>query len=571
MRVINRLKHALVLVWRSEPFFQQMTFFMRYWRTIPILPGNRLLSYALCLGGIAGSQVCAQTIPSAEQLADGALSSVAADGSWSVESGLQLQGLDAAWYNTAKGDYFRKVRAKVDAVVAANTDTGMIGSEANTLFARQLLLLYRVTLDVKYYRAAAAIRAQLADACEADSIGASCRAEPFLAEYAMVFQEPNEFAKVARQFKQRDHSAHTGADRAWLAAALVDALVCYPSDDAGRAELVAMLHRLADEGNNSVDEPLMVYAMAKGARLGYLPATDSGVALKAWKAIARPAGSEPGSGAALVASAEIELAPTATRARGETVLIDAWYNSQQRKNAAGQMESFHYKWSDMADSGYSLVGHMFRSFGAAPGTLDSAPTRESLRNAQFYLIVSPDIPVKNPHPHYMTEHDAGEIAEWVKEGGVLVMMENDPANADLTHLNLLADHFGIHFDDVLHHHILGEHVEDGAMPVDGKGPLFHHSHTLYMKDTCAISLHGRATALFSDRGDVVMASAKFGRGTVFASVDPWIYNEYADGRKNRNIYDQFDNFAGGMEVVEWLVQQLPQAGKNPRKKENRAP
>jgi len=151
----------------------------------------------------------------------------------------------------------------------------------------------------------------------------------------------------------------------------------------------------------------------------------------------------------------------------------------------------------------------------------------------------------------------------VRQGGVLILMENDPPNADLAHLNLLADRFGIHFDDVLHHHIIGEQVEDGRIPVAAGGPLFKRDHTLYMKDTCAISLHGSAQELLRDRGDVVMATAKSGRGTVFAMVDPWLYNEYTDGRKNPVIYGRFDNFAAGKEFVEWLIQQQPRTKSAP--------
>jgi unsaturated rhamnogalacturonyl hydrolase len=54
-----------------------------------------------------------------------------------------------------------------------------------------------------------------------------------------------------------------------------------------------------------------------------------------------------------------------------------------------------------------------------------------------------------------------------------------------------------------------------------------------------------------------MATAKYGRGTVFAAVDPWLYNEYTDGRKNPRIYNQFDNYSGGKELVQWLLQQHP--------------
>ena len=71
-------------------------------------------------------------------------------------------------------------------------------------------------------------------------------------------------------------------------------------------------------------------------------------------------------------------------------------------------------------------------------------------------------------------------------------MENDPPNAELSISIYWQTDFGIHFDDVLHHHIIGEQVEDGRIPVAAEGPLFHHSHTLYMKDTCAILLSGTA-------------------------------------------------------------------------------
>ena len=62
-----------------------------------------------------------------------------------------------------------------------------------------------------------------------------------------------------------------------------------------------------------------------------------------------------------------------------------------------------------------------------------------------------------------------------------------------------------------------------------------------------------------------MAMAKYGRGTVFAAVDPWLYNEYTDGRRNPQIYGQFDNFTGGKEVVRWLLEQRPDANSGTRK------
>src|SRR5262249_46365 len=125
------------------------------------------------------------------------------------------------------------------------------------LYGRQLLLLHRVTLAPKYYTAAAAVRAQLAALCDTGSSHDSvCTAEAFLAEYAAVFQEPQEFANLTRDFQQWDQLARwpggkEGPDEqhdrsvAWLAASLVDALPYYPENHAGRNELIAILNRIA--------------------------------------------------------------------------------------------------------------------------------------------------------------------------------------------------------------------------------------------------------------------------------------------------------------------------------------
>lgn len=269
----------------------------------------------------------------------------------------------------------------------------------------------------------------------------------------------------------------------------------------------------------------------------------------------QPASSDPTSiGASLLARTGWEVAPTASVAGGETVMVDAWFNSQRRQNPAGDKEYFHYKWNDYSDTGFSTFGHIFASHGATLDTLYQAPTKDRLKSAQVYIIVSPDNPAKNPHPHYVQQEDADEVAGWVKRGGVLVMMENDPANADIAHLNLIADRFGIHFENVLNHHVIGDQFAPGYIPVSGGGPPFRHSHMLYMKDTCAISVKRPAKALLEDKFGVVIATAKYGKGTVVAVVDPWLYNEYVGHGK---VLPRQDNYEAGEEFVTWLLKQVP--------------
>jgi unsaturated rhamnogalacturonyl hydrolase len=245
--------------------------------------------------------------------------------------------------------------------------------------------------------------------------------------------------------------------------------------------------------------------------------------------------------------------PKATIGSGDTVLLDAWYNSQKRKDAAGQLVFFHYKWNDVTDSGYSLLGQTFNRFGATTKTLYVAPTVKELSQAQVYIIVSPDIPVKNPNPHYMQPGEAAQIEQWVKSGGVLMIMENDPANADLDHLNLLSEKFGIHFNNVVRNQVKDDQFEMGRLLMAGGGPIFRDTHTLFMKDICTITAKAPATAVFVDHGDTIMAVAKSGKGTVFAAADPWLYNEYTDGHKLPATYD---NLPAGKELVRWILQQV---------------
>ncbi len=280
---------------------------------------------------------------------------------------------------------------------------------------------------------------------------------------------------------------------------------------------------------------MFTYALQKGVRLGYLPSSYSENAARAWSGILShfiqvdasgavtltgtvkavglggdpyrdgsyayyvdaPVGSNDpkGVGAFLLASSEMELAPEANLARGKTVMLDAWFNSQQRLNAAGQSEYFHYKWNDYSYSGFSIFGHMFTNHGARLDTLYQAPTLSGLKNAQIYIIASPDNLAKNAHPHYVDAQDADQVAKWVRQGGVLVLMENDPGNADIAHMDLLADRFGIHFDDVLRHHIVGETFGPGYIPVTrGRAGLLPSPYPLHERHLRDFSEGSRGAA-----------------------------------------------------------------------------
>lgn len=600
-----------------------------------------------------------------ERWPDGRFTPAGVDGKWNYELGTLLEGFDAVWMSTADGRYYNYIKSAVDqyvtpdgAIPTLNPDEHQLD---NILLGRQLLLLYGVTLNDRYAKAAKFLYEQLQQQPRNASGGfwhkqrypnqmwldGLYMAEPFYAEYAATFDHPEAFKDITLQFRLVDKNlrdSKTGllfhgwdeskqerwADKqtglssqlwargmGWHMMALVDTLNYYPAEDLGRTELIAELERDAaavakvqDRATGLwyqvLDKPngpgnylessascMFVYALAKGVRRGYLPASYLSNAERGYQGIlshfvqasgndvsltgtvkVSGLGGDPyrdgtyayyvgektgtndpkGVGAFLLASTEIETSSNAKLGRGKTILLDAWFNSQKRADAFGRQVSFHYKWNDLSDSGYSLLGHLFRSFGATTTTLYTAPTPEGLSKAQVYIIVSPDIPVKNPHPNYMRQQDAAVVADWVNAGGVLMILENDPDNADLDHLNLLSDVFGTHFNSILRKHVIGRQWDMGKVAVQAEGPIFHDAHTIYVKDVSTISVKTPAVAQLADNGDILLATSKYGKGTVFAITDPWLYNEYTDGRK---LPMEYDNFAAGKEAVRWILTQVP--------------
>jgi unsaturated rhamnogalacturonyl hydrolase len=233
--------------------------------------------------------------------------------------------------------------------------------------------------------------------------------------------------------------------------------------------------------------------------------------------------------------------------------MDAWFNSQTRKNAAGQTELFHYKWDDDANTGFRFFGLAFQRYGARLSTLKTAPTLTDLKKAQIYVIASPDIPAKNPNPHFMDKASGDAIEAWVKGGGVLILMENDVNNAEFDHFNTMSQRFGIHFVPGLRNAVQNNTWSQGTVMVPAGTGVFARPHQAYLKETCTMKLSEHAKAVVTDKGDVLMAVSTVGKGTVFAVVDPWLYNEYVDRRNT--LPEEFDGFDAAIDLAGWALKQ----------------
>lgn len=400
----------------------------------------------------------------------------------------------------------------------------------------------------------------------------------------------------------------------WYGVAMVDVLDHFPKDHPGRDSIIKILNRFVaavvkvqDKQSglwyDIVDLPkreknykeasascMLVYTMAKAVRNGYIPASYMPYAKKGYDGIVKEfievdangqtnlkgtvnvsgLGGKPyrdgsfdyymsekvvvndpkGMGAFILASTEMEMAALPKPGKGKTVVMDNYFNNEWRKNGFGANMRRHYTWDDYENGGFSLFGNIWQAYGARLGTQDKLPTAAALKNASVYIMVDPDGYKDTKTPNYMNETAAAEIANWVKQGGVLLMMTNDTANCDLQHFNILAGKFGIRFTDKSRNMVKNNEFETGAVYNKSINPVFKQTKKMYLKEISTMEVQTPATALITQDGDVIFATAKYGKGTVFAVGDPWLYNEYLDGRK---IPAEYENFSAASELVQWLL------------------
>ena len=412
--------------------------------------------------------------------------------------------------------------------------------------------------------------------------------------------------------KETGLSPHVwGRAMGWYAIALVDVLDYFPKNNPRRAELVAILNREAEAITKYQDKDglwwdiidlqgkeknyhessasaMFVYALAKGVRQGNLPEKYLQTAQKGWAGIKKEfikektdgtldwegtvsvsgLGGNPyrdgsyeyymseklrtndakGLGPAVMAAIEMENLERGRIGAGKTVLLDDYFNHEVRKDGS----VWHYKWNEKNHPGYYAWGKQFESFGATLDTLSAAPSAANLKNASIYIIVDPDTEKETEKPNFISQADAKNIADWVKAGGVLVLMGNAFGNAEFDNWNMLARQFGIEFNKDSKNRVQNDQFEQGRVNVPAGNPIFKNARELYLKEISTLSLSGNAKSILDWNGDKIMAVSKHGKGTVFAVGDPWLYNEYVDGRKMNGL---FQNHEAARELSAWLLNQ----------------
>lgn len=261
------------------------------------------LGLVLLLSAAPGAQFAhaASSMPWSQRMADSAIvrwpdgrfAPAGARWVWNYELGTYLEGMDTVWAETADPRYFAYIKKSVDQFVRPDGSIATYVPQEHQLdsilLGRQLLLLYRVTHDPRYSKAAAFLYGQLQQQPRNPDGGfwhkqiyphqmwldGLYMAEPFYAEYAASFSHPDAFRDIARQFeltyehtrdpktgllyhgwdgskKQRwanpttgDSSQFWARGLGWYMMALVDTIPNFPRNDPGRQKLIEQLRQLA--------------------------------------------------------------------------------------------------------------------------------------------------------------------------------------------------------------------------------------------------------------------------------------------------------------------------------------
>ncbi len=585
---------------------------------------------------------------------------------WSYDLGVVYEGFEGIWKRTGDATYFKTMQKSMDSYLGKD---GSINNYKQTDFnidnvknGRTLLMLYKVTGQQKYFKAATLLWDQIQQQPRTKEGGfwhkkiypnqmwldGLYMGEPFYAEYAALVKNDKAFDDIANQFiwmeknsrdlktglmyhgwdesreeqwanKKTGLSPHFWARAmGWYGMALVDVLDNFPSNHPKRKELLAILARYAVAVQkvqdvksglwyDILDKPLgkgnyheasassmFVYTYAKAVRKAYLPKTYFAIADKGYKGIKTSfveridadrinlkgtvsvsgLGGKPyrdgsyeyylsekvvvndpkGVGAFLLAANEMELAALPKLGLGKTVLLDSYFNNESRIDQSGNPLTWHYKWDEQANGGFSFFGGVFNTAGFKTKTLYQAPTVANLSGSSIYIIVDPDFEKENPKPNFVSQSDIKAITAWVSAGGVLVLMANDAPNAELKHFNELAAKFGVFFNGDSKGTVpVATNFETAKVDVPAGNAIFKNPTSLFIKEYSSLKLSGNAKSLLKDKdGDNVMSVTKYGKGTVYVIGDPWLYNEYVDGRK---IPAKYENFKAMVDLVSWLSKQ----------------
>jgi unsaturated rhamnogalacturonyl hydrolase len=226
----------------------------------------------------------------------------------------------------------------------------------------------------------------------------------------------------------------------------------------------------------------------------------------------------------------LSLAAISFAAPKPVVALDCFHNNEP---------SPHYTWQLTSVGGYSQLATVVLGLGYDTLSIKTAVDSAVLSNVTLFIIADPDDSSESPSPKLVSDAEADVLDKWVQRGGKLMLLGNNKGNCEFPHFNVLANKFGITFN---------EDTQAGTDfgPLPQTSPLFTGCDTLHIKDMCTLKLVAPAQAVFTFGAAVLIATSTKGTngGTVFALGDPWVYNEYINSKDNKLCVTN---------VLKWLV------------------
>ncbi|MEI8110622.1 MAG: hypothetical protein WCH59_06475 [Chitinophagia bacterium] len=488
--------------------------------------------------------------------------------------------LAKCWNYTGDPQYFRQLQKIIDPYVAANGSLSGCYPTNKFINGEALLIVYQVTQQEKYFKAASQLFQMLRNTYFSAKSGADYSEQfpisqiPFYAAYAAFMRDTAAYTTLANQltYAFRQHNTSGKLDVINTAALLritVDVFEYYPTAPASR-RIQALINQIAakaatirwktnfnhpaPEYQSALQKAQLMYVAAinKAIRKQYISANFSGKIPTADTSVFTKASDNPDWHAA--AAIESDLLTKGKTGKSRLYLLDDYFNAEKKVDLSGIEKPYHYKWDEWHNGGFYMLGDIIESAGLRTGTLSAAPTSDNLKDASIYMIVDPDHLADNPNPNYMTEAHVQTIVKWVQSGGVLVLFHNDKVNTEFTHFNLLTKSFGIQLNEDIQNKVPGVEFEYGAVKVAPNHPVLPNVQKIYQKDICSINVQDPAKVLLQKDSVNIFAVAKVGKGTVFVTGDPWLYNEYTNGLR---LSSDFQNFQAAKDLVQWLIKQIP--------------
>jgi unsaturated rhamnogalacturonyl hydrolase len=497
-------------------------------------------------------------------------------------SGVEWHRLAKVWNYTGDPQYFRRLQKVIDPYVSSTgTLTGCHPTD-KFVNGEALLIVYQVTQQEKYFTAATQLFRMMQATYFASNEKKGDYSEqlpiaqiPFYAAYAGFMRDTASVTALADQVE----NAYQVLKRLGKAdvfntvnlfSILVDVLEYYPTASAAN-RYKSLINQLAKEAstiqwkkqfshpapeyqaNLQKAQFVYVYAISKAIRKQYIPtkyaSRFSELDVNLFTAEAKAVDWQA------AACIEIDLLQKSKAGNNRLFLLDDYFNAEKKADVSGVVKPYHYKWDEWHNGGFYMLGDIIESNGLQKGTLSAAPTADNLKDASIYMIVDPDHVPDNPTPNYMTDDYAQTIVNWVKSGGVLVLFHNDKVNTEFTHFNILSKSFGITLNEDIQNRVPGVEFAYGKVDIPANHPILPNVQKIYQKDICSITVQEPAKVMLQKDSVAIFAVAKLGKGTVFVTGDPWLYNEYVSGLR---LSPDYQNFQAAKDLVQWLIQQIPE-------------